>query len=1098
MMSLGAIVLELVQNMSLFAAVVVGYAAIRRRNPPRLVGDLLAGLVFGAGSILAMTLPLQLAPGIILDGRSVLTGSVAFFAGPLGSILALMMAALYRLWIGGAGLNGGILGILLAGIVGQIFFQVARRRRVERAAFTFLLLGLAVVSTTTTAYFLLHRHNSLPLPDGLFEALFLTIPVGTLVFAVMLQREDARLYLQGKLAAQTGLFEAIFNSMSDGVTVADAEGRIILTNPTSVKLAGVSAGDALPGEWTARSGVYLSDGVTSFPARHMPLMRAIRGEATDDIEMIVDNGADRRRLSVSGRPLRDDNGQSRGGVVVFRDNTEQREMQDNLRRSEERFALAIAGSKDGIFDYNPITREVWFSPRYKAILGYGDAEFPNDIAFWKSRMLPEDHKASTEQFFDYEQRRIDTIEIRQRFRHRDGSIVHVQNRAQGTRDEYGRINRLVGAITDVTPLIKAEERLKEAIGAMESGFALFDAEDRLVICNEGFIDPATRARFGMPIGRTFEEIFTVFAGGRLTAVGARNDPAGWLAWRMDRHRNPRDEPMEIQWTDGRWMRVTERRTADGGSVGIWTDITQQKAAESQLRDAIDSINEGFALFDGSLHFVVCNQRYREQYPISAEVIQPGIGLAEVLRFGAARGEFAGVATEAEIDAFVQQWMQRYNCTFPFVQEVENNDGRWLLVSHQRTAAGAFVTLRTDITAQKRREQELRDTQERLKRQAVELERYIADMEEARRRIEAQASEQVSLLENLRQAQHETERAHHDLQRSAAILRSMADSLPALVADIDAAGRYRYCNHSYLDFVGRTADETIGRHLSEIYGAGTYAASVASDVAWVLQGQEIAFSRSLQSRGRQRQIEGKYIPQIDAGGKVNGFFMAAWDVTEQYEREQRLNHEASTDALTGVLNRRAILAEIEKIPGRLAQADAAGREEGKGGVALLYLDIDRFKQINDTLGHAAGDQLLRVFAQRLCQAVRATDLVARLGGDEFVLMLVDVARPAIAERIARQIISQMHEPVLLGDQSLRITTSIGIAYRSAGAGATGQGGAAAADGGAMPGGAAPSSDLLAQADAALYQAKAAGRNTYRLHDAERHAGDPAPRRPAVRG
>ena len=101
--------------------------------------------------------------------------------------------------------------------------------------------------------------------------------------------------------------------------------------------------------------------------------------------------------------------------MVFRDITEQRTLQDALRRSEERFAMAIAGSKDGIYDYNPVTREVWFSPRYKEILGYGDDEFPNDIAFWKGRMLPEDHAATTAQFYDYEAGRCDDVHIVQRF-----------------------------------------------------------------------------------------------------------------------------------------------------------------------------------------------------------------------------------------------------------------------------------------------------------------------------------------------------------------------------------------------------------------------------------------------------------------------------------------------------------------------------------------------------------------------------------------------------------------------------------------------------------------------------------------------------------
>src|SRR6185369_16835967 len=153
--------------------------------------------------------------------------------------------------------------------------------------------------------------------------------------------------------------------------------------------------------------------------------------------------------------------------------------------------------------------------------------------------------------------------------------------------------------------------------------------------------------------------------------------------------------------------------------------------------------------------------------------------------------------------------------------------------------------------------------------------------------------------------------------------------------------YRYCNHRYLHFFGRTAEATIGKHLRDVYGEEMFTSTVAPDLAWVMQGQEVAFTRTLKSGGDIRHLEGKYIPQIDASGQVNGFFKAAWDVTEQYEREQQLSREVSTDALTGTLNRRAILAAIQGLPLRFSH--------GSTGAALLYLDVDHFKQINDTFG-----------------------------------------------------------------------------------------------------------------------------------------------------
>jgi GGDEF domain-containing protein len=188
---------------------------------------------------------------------------------------------------------------------------------------------------------------------------------------------------------------------------------------------------------------------------------------------------------------------------------------------------------------------------------------------------------------------------------------------------------------------------------------------------------------------------------------------------------------------------------------------------------------------------------------------------------------------------------------------------------------------------------------------------------------------------------------------------------------------------YLDFFDLQADHIVGRHVTAVFGQEAYAA-LQPDHERVMAGEEVSFRRAMPSHGESRQLEGKYIPQIDATGAVVGFYVAAWDVTEQYRRELELNREVTTDALTGLLNRRAVLEALAELTRSMATGIASG--------AVLFLDIDHFKQINDTLGHAAGDQILKIFAQRLRGAVRGSDKVARLGGDEFVVLLLDVGSP----------------------------------------------------------------------------------------------------------
>ena len=162
-----------------------------------------------------------------------------------------------------------------------------------------------------------------------------------------------------------------------------------------------------------------------------------------------------------------------------------------------------------------------------------------------------------------------------------------------------------------------------------------------------------------------------------------------------------------------------------------------------------------------------------------------------------------------------------------------------------------------------------------------------------------------------------------------------------------------------------------------------------------------------------------------------------------------------DVLTGVANRYAF---NESFPLALSRARRA-----MSGLALMYLDIDHFKGINDTLGHAAGDEVLKAFASRLQQSVRVTDTVARLGGDEFVVVLEGVNNADEPRIVARKIVASVSKPLEIEGRTLALTTSIGIAFRRE---------ILAAD-------AATAETMIGRADAALYAAKKAGRNTWRV-------------------
>jgi diguanylate cyclase (GGDEF)-like protein/PAS domain S-box-containing protein len=188
-----------------------------------------------------------------------------------------------------------------------------------------------------------------------------------------------------------------------------------------------------------------------------------------------------------------------------------------------------------------------------------------------------------------------------------------------------------------------------------------------------------------------------------------------------------------------------------------------------------------------------------------------------------------------------------------------------------------------------------------------------------------------------------------------------------------------------------------------------------------------------------------------------------EIVERRQAEARVHHMAYHDALTGLPNR-ALLAE------RLDRALLAARRDGRK-LALMFIDLDRFKTINDSLGHATGDHLLREVAQRLCRVVRASDTVARLGGDEFVVLVPGVRAPEECALVGDKIIEALGDPVRFEGRSLYISPSIGICL--------------------YPDDGADVESLMRKADAAMYQAKNAGRNNYQFYAermnaaAERH-------------
>lgn len=283
---------------------------------------------------------------------------------------------------------------------------------------------------------------------------------------------------------------------------------------------------------------------------------------------------------------------------------------------------------------------------------------------------------------------------------------------------------------------------------------------------------------------------------------------------------------------------------------------------------------------------------------------------------------------------------------------------------------------------------------------------------------------------------------------------MIDAVPAMITYLDPQERYLFCNRPYMNMLGLSSEQLLGRSLKEVLGAELHA-RLRPHREQVLSGEQAHYERQhVRLDGGVRDLSVTFVPHLDATGQVLGFFSLTLDITDLKTLERKLAHSAQHDTLTGLPNR-ALYQD------RLHQALERGKRS-KTGFALLYLDIDHFKHINDTHGHAAGDQLLKDFAARVRQCLRGSDTAARLGGDEFALILEGPIAPRAASAVAQKIVSAMQQPFdLAGGAPLRVTASVGVAC-SAGVDLSG-------------------GELEALADAALYAAKAKGRNTFSVRE-----------------
>jgi PAS domain S-box-containing protein len=270
-----------------------------------------------------------------------------------------------------------------------------------------------------------------------------------------LQRRQA----EEALRRQSEVLQSILNSMSAAVVVADKAGALLLSNPAAQRMLGILPTDRTVEEAKRRYQVCLADGGTPWPPDEQPLARAIRGIPADEVEAFLRSSAREEGLWVSAnaRPLTDETGAIRGGVVVLHDITEQKLAEQALRRSRERFELAVAGSQDGLWDWDLQTNVVYYSPRWKSILGYGAEDVADRLEEWETRLHPDERERVLAANYAHINGATPYYECEYRMRHKDGSYRWVLARGVALRDASGKAYRMAGSHVDITERKWAEE-----------------------------------------------------------------------------------------------------------------------------------------------------------------------------------------------------------------------------------------------------------------------------------------------------------------------------------------------------------------------------------------------------------------------------------------------------------------------------------------------------------------------------------------------------------------------------------------------------------------------------------------------------------------
>jgi diguanylate cyclase (GGDEF)-like protein len=550
---------------------------------------------------------------------------------------------------------------------------------------------------------------------------------------------------------------------------------------------------------------------------------------------------------------------------------------------------------------------------------------------------------------------------------------------------------------------------------LAAGVCVWDTDLRLVAWNAGYVKINSVAPKALRVGARLADILDD------SAALHSDTRSGAEIEEMVRRRLSADGKLELDrvLADGRVISVNYHRIPGGGWLAIYRDATENRKAIHDLADrerelklykerldiSLDSMTHGFSIWDEDRRLVVWNRRYIEMYRMPPDKIRKGMGLDELCEVTLATGNYPGRTAEQIYLLYCQRFDETAEPGAVHSYERELH-GRSINTTYTRTAGVGWVATHEDITAYKA---------------------------------------QLSLA-----AEREAELKRQNMRFDAAI-----NNMPLSLVMFDKDQRLVICNRNYQEIYKLPADLVrAGVPLGELIahrrrsGSGTHPEGgddyLARRMAVVNNRRPDVSTVELQN-GRTVMI--RHQPMEDGG-----WVATQEDITDRRRSEAQVSHLARHDPLTDLPNRSYFREQMDLAEARIRRGET---------MAVLCVDLDQFKGVNDTLGHSIGDILLQSVTGRLRACVREVDVVARLGGDEFAVLQGMLTVPQDAAILAGRIVNAIAEPFDIEGHHILIGASIGIAV-------------APADG-------RDAGTLMKNADLALYRAKGEGRGNYHFFE-----------------